>query len=88
MLRYTKPGGYTELIDLDLHWESPDNSLKNEHASRIFNLELIKAFRSRGKEPCPGPLLEGLLKDAGFVNVQVQRYVLPVGTWPVDPHLV
>ena len=86
--RYTKPGGYTELTDFDLRWESPDGSLKEQHASRIFNIEYIKAFRSQRKDPCPGPLLGGLLKGAGFTDVHVQKLVLPVGTWPADPHLV
>lgn len=39
-------------------------------------------------EPCPGPLLKGWLKDAGFVDVVAERHILPVGTWPLDPHLV
>jgi hypothetical protein len=88
MCRYTTPGGYSEFIDLDLHWESPDGSLRDDHASRKFNLEFINAFRSQGKEPCPGPLFRGLLKEAGFRDIHVQKHVLPVGTWPADPHLV
>jgi hypothetical protein len=84
---YTIPGGYSEFIDLDLHWESPDGSLRDDHASRKFNLEFINAFRSQGKEPCPGPLFRGLLKEAGFRDIHVQKHVLPVGTWPADPHL-
>ena len=39
-------------------------------------------------EPCPGPLLEGWLKDAGFKGVAAERHVWPVGTWPADKHLV
>lgn len=42
----------------------------------------------RGVEPCPGPLLEGWLKDAGFTDVAAEKHVLPIGTWPADEHLV
>ena len=39
-------------------------------------------------EPCPGPLLEEWVKDAGFVDVVHQKFPFPVGTWPADKHLV
>ena len=39
-------------------------------------------------EPCPGPLLEGWLRDAGFKDVAAERHVWPVGTWPADRYLV
>lgn len=86
--RHTKPGGYVEFIDLDLNWVSPDSSLSPEHASLKFNREFLKASRKAGTEPCPGPLLEGLLKGAGFEDVVAQKYIWPVGTWPADRHLV
>lgn len=86
--RHTKPGGYVEFIDLDVNWVSPDGSLKPEHASLKFNREFLKASRKAGTEPSPGPLLEGLLKDAGFEGVVAHKYIWPVGTWPADRHLV
>jgi len=39
-------------------------------------------------EPCPGPLLEGWMKEVGFKDVKAERFVWPVGTWPADKHLV
>ncbi len=86
--RHNKPGGYVEFIDLDVNWVSPDGSLTEDHASLKFNREFLKASRLAGVEPCPGPLLEGLLKDAGFENVVAEKYIWPVGTWPADRHLV
>lgn len=86
--RHTKPGGYVEFIDLDVTWVSPDGSLSPEHASLKFNREFLKASRKAGTEPCPGPLLEGFLKDAGFEDVVAHQYIWPVGTWPADRHLV
>lgn len=88
LARNLQPGGYAEFIDLDLEWTSPDGSLTEDHASLKFNQEFRKASRAADAEPCPGPLLEGHLKDAGFEDVVVQKYVWPVGTWPADRHLV
>ena len=62
--------------------------MSDDSACFKISKEFIKAIRDAGKEPCPGPLLEGLVKDAGFVNVHHQKYPLPVGTWPADKHLV
>ena len=87
-VRNTEPGGWVEYIDLDLEWNSPDGSLTPEHASKYFNTTFLKTSRESGMEPCPGPLLEGWLKDAGFKDVAAERHVWPVGTWPADKHLV
>ncbi|KAF9633759.1 putative methyltransferase domain-containing protein [Lasiodiplodia theobromae] len=37
-----------------------------------------------GKVLSTGPLFEGLLKDAGFINIHIHTYKLPIGTWPKD----
>ncbi|KAI4196934.1 MAG: hypothetical protein LQ346_003143 [Caloplaca aetnensis] len=83
----TKPGGWVEFIDLDLTWTSPDGSLTEEHASKRFNNEFIKASRDTNIESCPGLYLEGWMKDAGFQGVQAEKFVWPVGTWPKEKHL-
>ncbi|KAL9111192.1 MAG: hypothetical protein Q9187_007946, partial [Circinaria calcarea] len=84
---YNQPGGYTEFIDFDLDWASPDGSLAEDSACRKTNLTFLKALKEANMEPCPGPLLEEWVKDAGFVDVVHQKFPLPVGTWPADKHL-
>ncbi|KAF6223568.1 hypothetical protein HO133_000411 [Letharia lupina] len=84
---HTKPGGWVECIDLDLEWNSPDGSLTPDLASKHFNTTFLAASREGGMEPCPGPLLEGWLRDAGFKDVAAERHVWPVGTWPADRYL-
>lgn len=42
----------------------------------------------RRVEPCPGPLLESWLQNAGFTDVAAEKHILPVGTWPANKHLV
>ncbi|KAI4140680.1 MAG: hypothetical protein L6R39_005688 [Caloplaca ligustica] len=87
VFQHTKPGGWAEFIDLDLTWTSPDGSLKKHYASQKFNDEFIRVSRETNLESCPGLYLEGWMKDAGFKNVQAEKFVWPVGTWPKDKHL-
>ncbi|EGU72581.1 hypothetical protein FOXB_16910, partial [Fusarium oxysporum f. sp. conglutinans Fo5176] len=39
------------------------------------------------REPCPGPRLEGWIRDAGFTSVVHRKFRLPLGSWPKDPQL-
>ena len=87
-LRFTTPNGYTELLDLDLVWRSPDNSMRPTSICKKMNAEFLKASRAAGFEPCPGPLLEGYMKDAGFTNIKVRKFAVPIGPWALDLHLV
>ncbi|KAL2055311.1 hypothetical protein ABVK25_004649 [Lepraria finkii] len=83
----TKPGGMVECIENDLKVTSPDGSLKSDMALYKFNREFLKASVESGMEPSPGPLLEDLMKKAGFEDVTATKFVWPVGTWPADKHL-
>jgi hypothetical protein len=67
---------------------SSDGSLSDDNPLRTWNMDIIKAAKMIGREPNPGPLLAGLLRDAGFVSVKEEVYRLPIGTWPRDKKLV
>ena len=84
---FTKPGAYTEFVDLDLQWTSLDGSMKDDSASWKFISQFLKASNDWGIEPCAGPTLEGLVKEQGFEDVFHQRLPLPLGTWPADKKL-
>ena len=86
--RNTKPGGYVECIDLDIEVTSPDGTFTPDRAFYKFNREFLKISKATGMEPCPGPLLEGWMKETGFLDVTAHKFVWPVGTWPADKHLV
>ncbi|KAI8296510.1 Secondary metabolism regulator LAE1 [Colletotrichum sp. SAR 10_98] len=47
---------------------------------------LIEACNMIGRDACPGPKVEGWVRDQGFRNVHHQKFMLPVGPWPKDPH--
>jgi hypothetical protein len=67
---------------------SSDESLSDDNPLRTWNQDILKAAKSIGREPNPGPLLAGLLNDAGFVSVKEEVYRVPIGTWPRDKKLV
>lgn len=48
----------------------------------------MDSFAKLGYVVSPGPKLEGWFRDAGFVDVHVRKYRVPMGTWPKDKHLV
>lgn len=85
--RNLEPGGWVEFQDFDLSYYSEDGSLKDEHAVMVWVKLMGDAARSMGRDPCPGSKLEGWVKDVGYTNITHQRYKLPLGPWPRDPHL-
>ena len=86
--RHTAPGGYAEFIEYDALYVSPDGSLKEDSNLAVFNRMFNKAVMDAGMDCGAGPRLEGLMKDAGFVDVTVAKHPMPYGTWPADKHLV
>ena len=82
------PGGYAEFNDYDIEWTSPDGTLLPDSPLGKVNQQVIKLSEKAGREPSPGPLLEGWMKDAGFVDVVAEKIPMPVGTWAVDKRLV
>ncbi|KAL1993329.1 hypothetical protein VTN49DRAFT_3278 [Thermomyces lanuginosus] len=81
-----KPGGWVEFQDWDGYPYSEDGSLKGTGIQRYYN-EVYGAFEEAGYEVRPGPKLEQWFKDAGFVNIHVEKFVIPYGVWPKDRHL-
>ncbi|KAL1991213.1 hypothetical protein VTN49DRAFT_5717 [Thermomyces lanuginosus] len=84
--RSVKPGGWVEFQDWDGYPTSEDGSFKGTALQRYYD-EVYSAFEKAGVEVRPGPKLEQWFKDAGFVNIHVEKFVVPYGIWPKDPHL-
>lgn len=87
MIRCTKPGGWVEFQDWDLQIRSEDGTTKDTAIERYYT-EVINAFENAGYPTSPGPQLEEWFREAGFVDVHVQKYRVPLGAWPKDPHYV
>ena len=85
--RSVKPGGWVEFQDWDGYPHSEDGSVNGTAFLQYYN-EVLGAFEEAGYEPRPGPKLGQWFKDAGFVNIHVEKFVIPYGVWPKDKHLV
>ncbi|KAL1976929.1 hypothetical protein VTN31DRAFT_3211 [Thermomyces dupontii] len=84
--RSVKPGGWVEFQDWDLYPISEDGSLDGTGLQRYYD-EVYGAFEEAGYETRPGVKLPQWFREAGFVNIHVEKFVIPYGVWPKDPHL-
>lgn len=66
---------------------SDDGSTKGTSIEQYY-IHIVGAFEKQGYEPRPGPKLKGWLEEAGFVDIHVQKYRIPMGTWPKDKYYV
>ena len=83
----TKPGGWVEFQDWDINLYSQDETMTKESPLRRFQDIVIAAREGAGYLANPGPRLEQWMKDAGFVDIKVTKYVVPFGPWPKDKAL-
>ncbi|KAL1848589.1 hypothetical protein Plec18170_007898 [Paecilomyces lecythidis] len=74
-----------EFQDWDQYPYSEDGSLENTDIEKYFH-EVIGAFAQQGYEASPGPKLEQYFKNAGFEDVHVEKFRIPLGSWPKDKH--
>ncbi|KAI4235988.1 MAG: hypothetical protein LQ349_002822 [Xanthoria aureola] len=74
--QFTKPGGYSEFQDYDLVYYSEDGTLTDDLAIQKWITIFLQAARDFGRDPCPGPRLAGLMRDAGFQNKTVGAWNL------------
>jgi hypothetical protein len=81
------PGGWAEFQDWDCTLRSEDGSTKGTSIEQYYNV-IIAAYTDAGYEIGPGPLLEGWLREAGFENIHVEKFLIPMGGWPKNEHQV
>ncbi|KAJ9270770.1 hypothetical protein DTO212C5_3267 [Paecilomyces variotii] len=84
--QHVKPGSWVEFQDWDQYPFSEDKTLENTNMEKYF-AEVIGAFAEKGYEASPGPKLEHYFKAAGFQDVHVEKFRVPLGIWPKSPHL-
>ncbi|KAF4812295.1 Secondary metabolism regulator LAE1 [Colletotrichum siamense] len=83
---HLNPGGWAEFQDMDIQYYSDDGTLTEEHETRKWNKQFVAACEEMGRTGRPGPQLKAWVTDAGFQRIAHQRFKLPMGPWPVDPH--
>lgn len=83
----TAPGGWVEFQDWNASIYSEDESLEGSSIKLYYDI-INAAYAKAGYTINPGPNLERWFREAGFIDVRVRKYLLPMGTWPKDEHLV
>ncbi|KAK1964428.1 methyltransferase domain-containing protein [Colletotrichum sublineola] len=82
-----KPGGYLEVGGMELPPGCDDGSVPQESSLWKWHALLQEAAEKLGRP------LEGLgkqteaMQEAGFVDITRKDYILPLNSWPADPHL-
>lgn len=82
-----EPGGWAEISDFDLQYYSDDGTLTEKHYTLQWINRLIEAARTLGRDPTPGPSIEGWMRNAGFKNIVAKTYKVPIGPWAKDKRL-
>ena len=87
-LRTIKPGGYVESQEFDLQVMCDDDSLPKDSAivewCKLLNEGGVAGgmrFRLTSDE------LKSAMEIAGFEDIKVLGFKLPIGLWPADPKL-
>jgi hypothetical protein len=85
--RCLRPGGWAEVKDMDFHPHSDDDSLPADSAIANWHHQ-IDAGSKLGVQRVNVRLsaldLVCSFEKAGFVNVTIMNFKLPIGTWPKD----
>jgi len=79
-----KPGGYLEMQNLVMEFFSDDNTLGKAYSLLTWRRLGLEAAKKAGKEMYTSRTWEEKMKQAGFKNVKVNLYKLPLGSWPKD----
>ncbi|KAK1718293.1 S-adenosyl-L-methionine-dependent methyltransferase [Colletotrichum lupini] len=77
-------GAYVETQDFGANVKSDDGTMPENWPLLEFWSEIRDAMHKMKIDIQVAPRIGAVMKDAGFVNVQVKSYKVPVGRWPLD----
>jgi len=83
--RTTKPGGWLENVEMDMHLKSDNGSVSPGHILFDWATPFIESGDKVGRTFDVAGKMKGWMEDAGFVNVTEKRYKIPFGGWSSDP---
>ncbi|TVY82294.1 Secondary metabolism regulator laeA, partial [Lachnellula suecica] len=83
MFRVTRPGGWTQMVELYLNVQSDNGSLSDDHALRQWSTRYMESLE--GLKDLRVPLrLPNMMRDAGFVDVEHRMIPLHTCAWSND----
>ncbi|KAL9603286.1 MAG: hypothetical protein Q9219_001309 [cf. Caloplaca sp. 3 TL-2023] len=82
-LKHLRPGGYMECHELDVDARTDDGSLAENSAIKQWCRNQEEAMQKAGNMSLriTGEKLRRQLLDAGFVDVEVKEFKIPIGQW-------
>lgn len=80
--RHLKPGGWFELQEIHHYPQCHDGSMPENHPVAQYWGLIIQALAALGVNFNATLLLEDMMRQAGFVNVETRIFHVPIGTWP------
>lgn len=85
-LKCLRPGGYIECQELDVDARTDDGSLAEDSVIHQWCRNQEEAMQKAGGMSLriTGEKLKSQLLDAGFVDVEVREFKIPIGKWPQD----
>ncbi|KAM0227894.1 hypothetical protein ACHAP5_012087 [Fusarium lateritium] len=78
------PGGYVELIEIDLLAKSDDNTLTEDHDLSKLICLLDEASTKIGRPFQDNKKNKDILRDAGYVDIVETVFKWPTNSWPQD----
>jgi hypothetical protein len=83
-----KPGGWVENQEFDLHWTSDDGSMPADGAFEKWQRLWEQGVESVGMTArCYPEVMKRQMEEAGFINVNIVPFKMPLGPWPKDKRL-
>ena len=78
-----KPGGYAETFVFDNHWKGENGTVKEDSAIAQWRRVWTAAGNKMGRpfDVISRDLDRKAMQAAGFVDVQVREYYVPLGPW-------
>ncbi|KFY33583.1 hypothetical protein V494_07502 [Pseudogymnoascus sp. VKM F-4513 (FW-928)] len=84
-LEHLQPGGWIEVQEHAIEMHSEDGEVPQNTKDWLNEME--GAARTFGKDMNVAKLIGDYLTDAGFEDVHVDKYKIPLGTWPRDKRM-
>ncbi|KAL9131007.1 MAG: hypothetical protein Q9217_000949 [Psora testacea] len=86
--KHCKPGGWVESQELDIIAYTDDDSIPSDSYIYKWCANQEEAIQKIGLTlRISGEKLRSWMQSAGFVNVTVHEFKVPIGTWPADRKL-
>ncbi|KAJ5536113.1 hypothetical protein N7513_009299 [Penicillium frequentans] len=84
---HSAPGGWIEQFEISCIIECDDNSMAEDSVLRAWGPDLSKAAAKSGRKAGTMHTMQESIKKAGFTDVHIKDYKVPIGPWPRDKQL-